>query len=130
MTNAILIGEVIATRLLSSETLKTYVENKVFPLIADNDTKFPFIVYKRTGVSVINQSKDGYNEDLVSYEITVVSTKYDESITIANEIRKIMERPRIETTIMTLYDNKIMQVIEEFTDNCFIQKLTFNCKIN
>lgn len=130
MTNSLLIGKVIYAKLTTDETLKGLIGDNLFPLVADNDTNFPFVVYKRTSVTSINQSKDGYGEDLVSYEVTVVTQKYEEGLVIANQIRLILEKQKIESPIMTLYNNKLSQVSEEFSDNCFIQKLTFTTNIN
>ena len=47
MTNSILLGKSIYKLLSASPELKTYVDSKIFPLIADNDVSFPFI----TGIS-------------------------------------------------------------------------------
>ena len=129
MTNSLLIGQVISSRLEASQTLTALVGNQIFPVIADNDAKFPFVVYKRTSLSIINQTKDGYAEDMVSYEFTIVSTKYNESVEIANEIRKNMEKPKIVHELMTLCNNKIIQSTEEYSDGCFIQRLSFQSNI-
>lgn len=130
MVNSLLIGKAISATLDSSQELKELVGSKIFPIIADNDTSFPFVVYKRTSLNSINLTKDGCTEDSVSYEFTIVSTKYNESVDIANEIRKVMERPKIVHPLMTLYNNRLIQSTEEYSDNCFIQKLIFQSNIN
>ena len=56
---------------------------EVYPLVADNDAKFPFIVYKRNNL-VSNGCKDGYYEDVVSYEVVIVTDTYYKGIEIAN----------------------------------------------
>ncbi len=42
--------------------LKNGTDVEVYPLVADNDAKFPFIVYKRENL-VSERCKDGYYED-------------------------------------------------------------------
>lgn len=51
--NSILIGKLIFKQLSSNEDLATLVgAKKIFPLVANNDTTYPFIVYARTSLSV------------------------------------------------------------------------------
>lgn len=132
MTNSILIGKIIYSKLSSSETLTTMLgeENKIFPIIADNDVKYPFVVYKRLSVSSTEVTKDGYGEDLVSFEITVVTNNYVGSLNIANEIRKILEKKKIESNIMNIYNNKIQNISEDYVGDAYVQKLIFTCNIN
>jgi len=44
------IGKAIYDILHSNTDMVAKLQDKVFPLIADNNTTFPFIVYKRTGI--------------------------------------------------------------------------------
>lgn len=131
MTNSILIGKIIYSKLSTSETLTTMLgeENKIFPIIADNDVKYPFVVYKRLSVSSL-QTKDGFGEDIVSFEITVVHNNYVGSLNIANEIRKILEKKKIESNIMNIYNNKIQNISEDYVGDAYVQKLIFTCNIN
>lgn len=131
MTNSILIGKIIYSKLSTSETLTTMLgeENKIFPIIADNDAKYPFVVYKRLSVSSL-QTKDGFGEDIVSFEITVVHNNYVGSLNIANEIRKILEKKKIESNIMNIYNNKIQNISEDYVGDAYVQKLIFTCNIN
>lgn len=129
MTNSLMIGKVIYQKLSESTKLTELLGNSIYPIIADNDAKFPFIVYKRISIISIG-TKDGFGEDEVTYEVTVVSDKYPASIEIANEVRKVLEKQKIQTDLMTLYNNKINGVTEEYDSNVYIQRLTFNCRIN
>lgn len=129
MTNSLQIGKVIYEKLSQSEKLKEMVGDNIFPLIADNDTKFPFIVYKRLTVSDTG-TKDGYGEDEVSYEVTVLHDRYAPGVDIANECRRVLERQRVVSDLMTLYNNRLIGVSEDYDANTYIQKLTFSCTIN
>ena len=59
------------------------------PSLADNNAKYPFIVYKRNNV-ISSTSKDGSYEDTVDIGITIVTMKYAEGIEIANKVREIL----------------------------------------
>ena len=43
-----------------------------YPLVADNNAKYPFLVYKRSNVTS-SSSKDGIYEDTVDISITIVT---------------------------------------------------------
>lgn len=129
MVNSILIGKTIYKLLSDSETLSGYVGNKIFPLVADNNINYPFIVYFRDDINSIS-CKDGYYEDEVSFTIAVICDKYLESLEIANTVRKIFEKKRIIDDDLEIYDCKISGVDETWEYNGYVQKLHFICKTN
>lgn len=126
MVNSILIGKTIYKLLSESEELKQYVGDKVYPLIADEDVTFPFIVYYRTQIRS-NGCKDGYYEDDVSFTIIVVSNNYLQSLEIANVVRKIFEKKRLteDITYCTVDD-----IDEDYRENAYVQQIYFSCKMN
>ena len=67
---------------------------KVYPLVADEGTTFPFIVYRRTGLKPAS-TKDRYNyKEMASMEIIVASDNYSESIQLAEQVKDILEHTR------------------------------------
>ncbi len=126
MTNSILIGKYISKSLLSDEKITSFVENKVYPLIAIEDTTYPFIVYTRDNISNVNRTKDGYAEDLVSFTINIVSNTYTNSIEIANEVRRNIESLRVKSAD-NICDCYMQSIDESYYENAFIQTLTFEC---
>lgn len=57
--------------------------DKVYPLVADKGTTFPFIVYRRTGLSP-SSTKDRYSyREMGTVEVLIAANSYDESITLA-----------------------------------------------
>ena len=50
METSLNIGTVIKEILYRDEPLKNLVKNQVFPLIAEENTTFPFIVYRRNSI--------------------------------------------------------------------------------
>lgn len=126
MVNSILIGKTIYKLLESSDKLKEYVGNKIYPLVADNDVTFPFVVYYRTNIKNLT-NKDGYYEDEVSFSVIVVSNKYMESLEIANIVRSIFEKRQLTEDI---YNCTVEDIDEDYRDNAYIQQIYFNCKMS
>lgn len=126
MVNSILIGKTIYKLLTESDELKEYVGNKIYPLVADENVSFPFVIYYRTNIKNLT-NKDGYYEDEVSFSVIVVSNKYLESLEIANIIRSIFEKRQLTEDI---YNVTVEDIDEDFRENAYIQQLYFNCKMN
>lgn len=59
-----------------------FLDNRVFPIIAEQGTSYPFAVYRRS-ISIPQSSKDRFSYKLRnSVEIRIVSETYDEGIEI------------------------------------------------
>lgn len=125
MVDSILIGKTIYNLLNSSDELKKYVDNKIYPLVADEGVTFPFVVFYRTQIRNV-VCKDGYYEDEVGFSIIAVSNKYLESLEIANIIRSIFEKKKLTETI---YNCTVEDIDEDYKENAYIQQIYFNCKI-
>lgn len=125
MVNSILIGKTIYKLLTSSDELKKYVKNKIYPLVADDGVTFPFVIYYRTKINNLS-NKDGYFEDEVGFTIITVSKSYIESLEIANIIRSIFEKKKLTEDI---YNCTVEDIDEDYRENAYIQQIYFNCKM-
>lgn len=125
MTNSLLIGKLIYSKL--NQELQT---TNIYPIVAENGTTYPYIVYKRTDLSNTTFSKDGICEDSCGYSITIISDKYDEGVELANEVRRIMEKPKLVSQDLVVTDNRLMSANEEWAKDAYLQELIFNCKIS
>jgi hypothetical protein len=125
MIDTLNIGKYIYSTLTNNKD----IECRVYPLVADNDAKYPFIVYRRVNL-VSSSSKDGIFEDSVTVEIVVVCDKYSDSINIATTIRNILERQSIVFDNLEINDGMLVMANEEFNNDTYIQRLQFNFKIN
>jgi hypothetical protein len=132
MTNALLIGNVIAGILTE---YKGEILNKknisIYPAIAvperDNNM-LGYITYQRLEVSSIN-TKDGTNQDRVTFQINVVFSHYTNGVIAAQEVRAAIEKNKIDTEAMTLYYIKLIDAEESFDYDSYIQSLTFECVV-
>lgn len=118
MINTLNIGSFISSRL-------TNIGVKVYPIIADNDAKSTFIVYRRNGLSS-NLCKDGIYQETVSLEITIVSPTYSTSIETATKVRRAIERYRGTYDDYNIDDIFLTFADEQYIQNQYIQKITFD----
>lgn len=128
MNYSIMTGEYILKMLSSNEDLKSYVGDQIFPLIANSDTKFPFIVFSRTGI-VPEYTKDGLTEDEVRISIIAVSDKYLQCLEIANLIRNTLELKRFRDNDVYINSIRLESVSESYQENSFLQILNFIIKM-
>ena len=111
------IGSEIRNVILSSTEVKNAVDTKVFPLVANAGTTFPFIVYRRSSYSP-KSDKDVLNET-VYIEIAIICNNYEQSVSIANDVADVLlayESDNIE-------EIKVTNISEEFISDSFVQKV-------
>lgn len=120
MMDSLNIGKAIYTILQTSID----IDKKIYPLIADEGTTFPFIIYKRTGLTP-ESTKDNTNEN-VSVEINIASSNYSESIDLAIKVRKALEHKKGTYSDIAIEDIVIDDATEDYIEDTFIQTLTFN----
>lgn len=125
-TSSLKIGRVINERLKGLLT--------VYPIIADKGAQYPFGIYKRNSLQTDN-TKDMYNySELANVEITIAATTYNESVQLAQEVKVRLEqlKGKFETATedaITLNDCTMINASEDFIDDAYIQKLTFEFDI-
>ena len=102
---------------------------KVYPLVADMGASYPFIVYRRSGLSHAN-TKDRFNyQELATVEVVVAAASYTESIQIAKQVLGRMEHTRGLYEGISISEIKLVGAEEDYIEDAFIQKLTFNIEI-
>lgn len=123
MINTLNIGAYIFDKLSTKiPTIKTY------PIVADNDAKYPFIVYKRIGLNSLI-CKDGNYEDVATVEVTAIAEKYAMSVNIAQQVREALE-DNYDTFDGMEIETTLQSGTEEFSDNVYTQKLIYRIKTN
>jgi len=90
---------------------------KVFPLIADEGTTFPFIVYRRSGYSPRND-KD-YMGEMLNVNLILAHTKYAESLRIANELSDVLQTYSDED----IEEIRVMNLSEDWSMDTYIQHI-------
>ena len=126
--NSILIGQLIYDVITDNSSSVSSTITKVYPLVADNETLKPFVVYSKTNVFVNEYTKDGIVSDKVSFSITVVSSTYLQSCDLANKIRSMFEGKKISNNDLTIYNIRLTSNTESYADkDTFIQTMFFEC---
>lgn len=124
--SCISIGKAIYTLLLQG-LINTKIKNKIYPLIADESTTFPFIVYRRN--SIITESSKDYIDDCVTIQLMIASDNYAESVELAEQVRDILINKKITIQDISIEDITLLDGSEEYLDNTFVQNLIFKINI-
>ena len=108
------VGKEIYSLLNGNDSLTGVVGSKIYPIIVEKETTYPFIVYKRSNI-IPSYTKDFHFKDEVIIDIICVSDDYSESVDIASMVRDILEE-----------SIKLESADEDFIDDAYVQTLSFN----
>jgi hypothetical protein len=130
MDNSILAGKYLRKILIENEELMELISaNKIFPLLANADTTFPFIVYSRNNITPV-YTKDILTDNNAVFTVIIVSDKYTESLDIANAVRHSLEGYRYKDETINIYPIKLDSISEETMDDAYIQRMMFSFSVN
>lgn len=94
------VGDVIYNLLTNSVDVSAIVGTKIFPYMAVDDIKAPYIVYNDSGIDPL-QTKDGVScLDTSTIEIELYSEDLEEAEDLSNKVRTALDR--ISGTIETV----------------------------
>lgn len=130
MSKAINIGKIIYGTIQSVPELSALIGNKVFPIIAEAETTFPFITYTRQNVYVQNRTKDAWMNDEVQFNIQICDSEYMRSCQIADLVREAFEDKVIENDELTISNIHMTGISEMWSEDTYIQSLNFSCSAN
>lgn len=88
-------GKVNALSVLSSRVIKTLlspvIQDKIYPLVADEDVTGDYIVYRRTGYNK-SENKQRYSAGYADFDfaIMIVSPGYGRSLTLLDEVMDVL----------------------------------------
>jgi len=108
-------------RLLKNNVLA--LGEKIFPLVANPNTTFPFLVYRR--VSYNPQSNKDYTGEIIIIEMNIATESYQEGVDIANQVADILQGKK--TDIIERIE--LINVYEMFLQDTFIQNLQFKIEL-
>lgn len=131
MDNSMLVGNYLLEVLNDPDNglVEILGENKIFPLVAKEDTTYPFVIYTRDSLSVQYTKLVGHDNTInISYR--VYSDNYDDTVIITNKIRSILERKSITIdNEIKINDLRIIGLQENYSENGFCQILTFTTQV-
>ena len=106
-------GKIIFDLLCASTALHDLVGDNIFPLVAPEETKAPFVIYGRE--FIITQSKDRGNNGMATITISIVSNDYISGINIAEECLKALKN-----------DCRLISGSEVYESDVYAQTLIFS----
>lgn len=101
----------------------------VYPLVADQGTEYPFVIYRRVNLSHAN-TKDRFNyQEVATVEVVVAANNYTESVELAKQVMYRLEHTRGLYNDISINEIKMIGAEEDFIEDAFVQKLTFEVEI-
>lgn len=106
----------------------TSILTQVYPIVAENSTHYPFIVYTRDTVTPHSLTKDGSADDEVQVTVKVVHDEYAKCVDYAQRVREALTYDW--TTIAYMNSTITSQctftsAFESWEENAYVQTLTF-----
>ena len=129
MTHAIKIGKAIYAILSADTNVASVVSTKIFPLVAENGTTFPFLCYTREGLQPSTGTKDGYVGDLVTFRVDVVAESYNQIIDLADAVRQCLEKRYHASAGLILKETYLSGINEAYDADTYITQMRFICEV-
>ena len=123
------VGRALADLLTKDEVLSAKVDDRVFPIISHKDIAYPYIAYRRKDMKPAYTKDRDKVEDSLFVDIVVVAERYAESIEIAKDVLRILERKKGVYRGIDISDIRLSDS-EEDADEVYIQRLEFEVMIN
>ena len=124
--------KVIYSLLMASTPVTDLVGDDIYPVIVPNkdDTgeniDYPLIVMRRTLTP--EPVKSCGNCDIATVEVMCFSTRYYESIDLAQAVRDTLDKFRGNVDGIIISDIRLDSVTEDFSENAYYQQLSFEVK--
>lgn len=128
MIKSLLIGKLLFELLSTDEGLHARVHDRIFPQIAKNDARFPFIVFTRDSV-LPKYCKDGNMEDDVTVSVKIYSSNYDEGCEIAQMVRDRIDLKKGQDDTFVVNQIHMTSASESWIEDTFVQTLTFTMRV-
>lgn len=108
MSSISIIRQIRSILLNNASLVELLGGNKIFPLVAEAETKNPFIVIKRNSLTVSYSKDFNINDDNIII-LSIIADDYEKVVTIAEEVRNSLENYRdnfiLESRITNVSDN-------------------------
>lgn len=126
---SIRVGAAILDLLTEDQVLTSKVGDKIYPIQAMDDTTFPYIAYRRKALIPAYTKQTNSVEDSVFIDIAIVAESYSQTIGIANDVLRVLDRKRGVFSGVDVTDIRVSDS-EEQADEVYMQRLEFEIFIN
>ena len=118
------IGEEITRILKEDSDVVSVLDNNIFPIVADQGTSFPLLVYRRTSYRPFD-NKD-YTDEAVYMDITIAAETYAQSVDIADKVAECLNR----TSTDLINYISIVNINENYVDDTYVQMISIEILLN
>lgn len=124
MATALSINKHIYTILSSDEKLREMVGKNIYPVIAEENVTYPFVIFKRQAITP-TYAKNALQYDTCSFSVAIVTNTYIQTIEIAERVRTILECYSGDA----MKQVRLQAINEEYMDDAYVQELNFDCVV-
>lgn len=103
-------------------SLKDLVNNKVYPLVAEQSTSFPFIIYRTSASRPISEKDRVYCNWEFTITIDVVDNSYDNVVALCDEALEALY------SLDEHYDVTVNSVNEMYQDDAYVREIEITIK--
>lgn len=127
--NANKIGSVIKARLLASNEVADLIKKEVHPIVAPTGTKFPFITYRRSGVTP-SYTKDRKSvQDSATVDVTIHTDNYKQSMRLLEDVFNSLQAYSGIVEGIHVDEIRMINSEEDFVEDSYLQNLTFEIDV-
>lgn len=102
---------------------------KCYPIIADKGSEYPFMIYRRSGLST-DFSKDRCIYDTVTVELVIASVEYDESVRLVQSVKeRLTGRYFNKEYGIAVANMKVIGASEGWNNDAYIQRLEIQMQV-
>lgn len=124
------LGRVVKSILLQDKELSKQVGSRVFPLVADKGTSFPFIVYRRDGLTPSSNKDRLVYDTQVRMSFIVASSDYRQGLDICSKVVDVLLSSQGRTIGgLEITDLELLDTSEEYREDTFLQLLSITVNI-
>lgn len=124
------LGRVVKSILLQDKELSKLVGSRVFPLVADKGTSFPFIVYRRDGLTPSSNKDRLVYDTQVRMSFIVASSDYRQGLDICSKVVDVLLASQGRTIEgLEITDLELQDTSEEYREDTFLQLLSITVNI-
>ena len=120
-------GAVIREILLADADVKRRT-NKIFPVVTSK-AELPYILYRRAALQHNPTKARQPGADTVTMEVFCYTANYADGVELAEAVRKALDYAQGEKDGLVMRSCPLVDSEEDFTDDAFVQCLSFNVKI-
>lgn len=124
------LGRVVKSILLQDEELSRQVGSRIFPLVSDKGTSFPFIVYRRDGLTPSSNKDKLVYDTQVRMSFIVASSDYRQGLGICSKVIDVLQSSHGRTIGgLEITDLELQDTSEEYREDTFLQLLSITVNI-